>query len=165
MATGIEKKYKQWLISLVSGGKYNYMRDYSEVLGVLFETPFTYDIHMDENRAMDGVFLRGKFDRTRPRSSESVEKSLEGSPCNYLEMYVALSIRCYDTFLSGDRTKKQGPWTVMDDISENIGLINYPNGRVKDVQNLLKTVVKNVIFKKRLREPKEIWWQMIDYLG
>jgi hypothetical protein len=61
---------------------------YEKLFQKLYSTPFEWNIRNDENRAADGINLRDIFE-----GKTGIELNLD-SPCNMLEMLIALSQRC-----------------------------------------------------------------------
>lgn len=93
-------QYQMWLSQLVHG------EDHSELMYILFNTEFTWPdwMPMDENRAVDGQYLRVTFAQEEGWEIEP----MDGWPCSMLEMLVALAVKienqlAYDPD-AGDRT-------------------------------------------------------------
>lgn len=116
--------YFDWLVMTVA--PHYYQREkYSELLFVLYRTEFYWTIARDRNRAIDGLDLRGKYERDTGEYCDA-----EGG-CSVLEMLIALAIRCekelmYDPEL-GDRTDL---WFWM--MIENLGLDEFDSGIYED---------------------------------
>ncbi len=87
----MRNRYYKWLVSLVCDDQYD-SRYYSKLLFDLDGYEFRWSIDLDENRAADGISLRGTFERAHynyPR---------EG-PCSVLEMMVGLACRIEREYL------------------------------------------------------------------
>lgn len=104
-----ERVYFTWLISWVCDTEQK--RTYSHVLKALYETDFIFDNEYDENCAVYGTELRGKFMDEVP-----VGSCREGE-CSYLEMMIALSINMEEQIMDndefGDRTAEWF-WSMME---------------------------------------------------
>lgn len=108
----VTNAYFTWLYDLVCEDRYSSQISYRKVLMHLHSTEFVYLIPKDENRASDGIALRGRFARSGI-VRESVSDILEclDSPCSVFEMMVGLADRCEEDYMDdpilGDRT---GEW-------------------------------------------------------
>lgn len=113
-------EYFEWLYTLVYDD-YKQGCRFRKLFSLLFDTEFTYDNLMDENRADDGVTLRSRFlYRTgRPHSDLYL---LDLGTCSMLEMLVALALRCEETIMDdpkyGDRTGYWF-WGMLDNLGLN----------------------------------------------
>lgn len=89
-----------------------------ELLFALYSTEFFWIVSRDRNRAEDGLELREKFEY------ETGEYADISGPCNCLELFVAMAIRCESDLMYdpdyGDRT---GQWFWM--FLNNLGLLAY----------------------------------------
>lgn len=84
----LEEAYFVWLSSHVVGIEGGRLGGYAMLLRVLHHTPFRYVVANDENRAMDGAYLREDFTEAHVEYKPDAEwMNLE---CSYLEMLVAL---------------------------------------------------------------------------
>lgn len=164
-------EYKAWLKRMVDpAGEYDCLLD------LLFDLEFTWTVEFDENRAMDGIYLRNQF---------KVESGLECPfnwvewPCSILELLLALSIKIEDTVMysldEGDRTAEWF-WIMVD----NLGISQFDDSHwsAESVSIVCDAIC---IFLNRsyeydgtkglfpLSNPKEdqrnleIWWQMHEY--
>lgn len=111
--------YFDWLVYYISPGRFQ-REQYTKLLLALYSTEFFWVLSRDKNRAEDGLELRNQFER------ETGEEVDIYGPCNCLELFVALAIRCenelmYDPDL-GDRTD-QWFWMFLD----NLGLLAFDN--------------------------------------
>lgn len=109
MKDRLMNEYFEWMCGLVCTDARK--PSYRKLLIRLYDTPFTYSMPMDENRAKDGEDLRYRFGRERGISGPDVALCLDGRECSVLEMMLALAIRCEEHIMSdpdiGDRT---GEW-------------------------------------------------------
>jgi hypothetical protein len=179
------ESYFNWLVSMVLP-----LRDpeypldayatYSKLLGVLFNTKFTYQIPMDDNRRIDGMDLRKKFADFCHISDEQLAMILNISDCTVLEMMIALAIKCEEEIMydyrEGDRASY---WFTL--MLENLGVITFTDsGWTPSTKGTVEEIVDR--FLKREYEPNgkgglfyiqnpkadlrtiEIWYQMCWYL-
>lgn len=109
--------YFDWLVYIIAPD-HTQRDDYIELLFALYSTEFFWVIPRDRNRAEDGLELRTKYEK---ETGEYVD--IYG-PCNCLELFVALAIRCENELMYnynlGDRTSKWF-WIFLD----NLGLLEY----------------------------------------
>ncbi len=172
----LRQLYFDWLYQLVVDDRY--YRPYRKLLGVLFETEFTYLIPMDANRAEDGINLRYRFGRENSIPDPAIACVIDIRACSVLEMMVALAIRCEeDIMLDSEAGNRTGQWFwgmiaslglgVMDDlhyqwkyvydtIERFLNRQYAPNGRgglftLQHCDRDLRTV--------------DIWYQMMWYLS
>lgn len=133
-----EEMYFKWLLRKIECRGIR-IKSYSDLLEMLFETPFEWVINMDVNRAMDGVELRREFGYVGRYNGYI----LGDLPCSMLEMMVALASRIESGIMFdpeyGDRT---GYWFWK--MIENLGLKGAKNDNFepKYVKDLLENVMK-----------------------
>lgn len=113
--------YFDWLVFTIAPD-YHQRENYTELFFALYSTEFFWTVSRDKNRAEDGLDLRVQFER------ETGEYAEMCGPCNCLEMFVALAIRCemelmYDPD-AGDRTDEWF-WMMM----ANLGLDEFESNR------------------------------------
>lgn len=92
----INQAYLDWLKSFVLQEEYNSSK-YDMFFEVLYDIEFTFCLPMDSNREKDGLDLRIKFINNCNYKQENL-KFIDNRPCSVLEMLIALSIRCENTF-------------------------------------------------------------------
>lgn len=118
----VRNRYFDWLYSLMTDHRHSRSISYRKLFMQLHDIEFRYTIQNDKNRAEDGIDLRYRFAITQMRDvpEELVLDTLDG-PCSVLEMMIALSIRCEESFMDdtrfGDRTA-QWFWRMLT----NLGL-------------------------------------------
>lgn len=117
----IINRYFEWLCVLVSSSKYEKRGSYRQLLYALHNTEFVYSLDMDENRAIDGAYMRRRFGIEHSLKEQVIIDFLDDRPCSILEMMVALASRCevqiMDNPNMGDRTDVWF-WGMID----NLGL-------------------------------------------
>jgi hypothetical protein len=144
---------------------------YFEVMNRLYHTEFYWTVPNDDNRASDGLKLREKYGFVQ-----------EDLPCNLLEMFLALAIRCDDEIMynptDGDR-HTDWFWMMMT----NLGLSKYRDrsfGKAWGHDDI--TDILDIFMERRygfsghggglfpLKDPRknqtdvEIWYQLSTYL-
>ena len=120
--------YFQWMVDLITKDRYP-SGTYDKLLRQLYDTEFTFTLSRDENRAIDGIYLRRKFDVKYAERDDS--------PCSILEMMLALAIRCEEEYMDdpliGNRTK-QWFWRMVSSLG--LGSMTddrYDSGLVSDI--------------------------------
>lgn len=173
MRNELTQRYFDWLYRTVCDD-----RVHRKLLSHLFDTPFTYILEMDGNRAADGEDLRYRFGRDRGYSDAKIASQLDDRPCSVLEMMVALSIRCEEHIMEdadiGDRT---GQWFWNMIVSLGLGSMTdarYDSDRVDDIlERFLNREYDRdgsggLFAIEHCRQDMrsiEIWYQMHMYLG
>lgn len=161
--------YFDWLCMIAIPNGYQRSR-YSKVLMLLMDTPFHWTIPKDENRARDGLELRDIY------TEETGEGCRHGGPCSFLEMLVALAIRCNDELMYDPEDPKRADrwfWLIFQrlgmDVFEDK---NFQKQTPNEILAILDGFVdKNVkmcpfLFPKPPHnfEKMEIWYQLNHYI-
>lgn len=164
--------YYHWLMSFIipTNGIFTYNR----LTSYLFNRPFVYTLDMDENRYIDGVALRAKYDD----NFDSRYLPAGQNYCNMLEMMVALAIRMEEDVMSnytyGDRTSQ---WFYH--MIDNLGLAvdDDDNFNINHVDRIMmhfddRTYTRDgrgALFHNPERSEDmrrtEIWYQAMWYLN
>lgn len=174
----IQDEYFEWMLRLVSDGRYSMGLSWRKLFRLLHETEFIYILEMDGNRADDGCDLRYRFAYENGIDDAEIRDSLDDHPCSVLEMMVALAHRCEEHIMddpeSGDRT---GKWFF--EMIESLGLLDM------DDEHFNKPVAEDILVRFMRREYRsdgrgglftisggnrdmrsaEIWYQMMWYLS
>lgn len=107
----LDSAYFDWIYQLVNNDQYLKHLSYRKLFETLYRTEFIYILHMDGNRAEDGIDIRYRFGYEYGVDDCVIAEGLDTRPCSVLEMLVALSIRCEENIMEdeaiGDRT---GQW-------------------------------------------------------
>lgn len=104
--------YFDWLVDYI---KTSSSSKYSKLLSLLFDIPFQYTYEMDENRAKDGISLRELYSRHYPNDEFSLWSITHG--CSWLEMMIALAVRCEDIMCEPDKdTTSKWFWGMIDSL-------------------------------------------------
>lgn len=168
MLNDFELPYFAWLTSEV------YRDDYDQLLTLLYEIDFESNFGLDENRAVDGLWLRREYgDDT---GDYEMRDSLDDKECSVLEMMIALCHRIQDD-MDGypDIDNSVGAWFW--DMVSSLGLIDSTDGRGFDEKKVRAILWA---FRNRDYEPNgrgslftyptdedlrdvEIWYQMQGY--
>lgn len=169
----MQEKYFNWLVNIVCKDRFANVNSYSKLLSYLHNTPFTWSIPMDQNRAEDGIELRYYFAYEHHIRDYG---ELEG-PCSVFEMVLALAMKMEDIMDDpsyGNRTS-QWFWRMLT----NLGLSGMSN-RLFDITYVEDVVVNflyrnyesngegNIFIVKNPAEDMrdvEIWDQMLWYLN
>lgn len=121
-------RYFEWLYKLVCGDRNYNSLSYRKLLSFLYDTRFTYIHGMDENRAQDGIDFRYRFGYENDYSDGIIERYLDITHCNVLEMMVALAFKAeeqiMDDYIYGDRT---GQWFWNMIVSLGLGAMHDNN--------------------------------------
>ena len=100
------QEYFRWIRQRLS-----FPEEKAALLHYLFCTPYLCHNPLDQNRAVDGLFLRRRFAGEKGYSWRSVEGYFVHMECSMLEMMAALAIRCEDTIMHDDRFgDRTGKW-------------------------------------------------------
>lgn len=169
-----EEAYFDWLTDIIRND--GQIKEYSELLYLLYSREFYWSVDHDENRAEDGLTLRRKFADEYDIDDHFLDGP-GGSECSVLEMMVALADRCENEIMydpdEGDRA-----WVWFWGMIENLGLTGmddrhfdarYAN-RILDIF-LDREYEKNgkgglfvVTDPKKNMSHVEIWYQMHAWL-
>lgn len=173
-------EYFYWLYSQVGSlTDKNPNHTYWLLLDRLHDTAFVPFVPNDQNRADDGVYLRGDFERLTGISSESLT-----GPCSMFEMILALAMRISFTLADGENEEEgyTGKWFW--EMLENINLAVYTDevysqnieGNHRRVDRILERVNdraytrtgKGGLFPLKVADNDqrdiELWYQMSSYL-
>lgn len=172
----VEDEYFEWLLSLIYYGLYPESVSYYRLLLYLYSREFTYLIERDQNRAVDGVYLRYRFMQEKDISQNSVDEFLD-YPCSVLEMMTALALRCEETIMDdpqyGNRTKTWFWGMVVslglgDQYDENFDYDKVDKVITKFLERKYSANGKGGLFTTRHRNQDmrdvEIWYQLQYYL-
>lgn len=169
MGTQLWSEYGIWLVNHVRLHK----PEYSRLMDQLHNTPFTYILDRDVNRASDGIALREEFYREK---DDDIGIYDHRDDCSVLEMLVALACRIDDEYI-GDPSLSR-PDLIFWEMVCNLGLDVYDDRHFDstDVEYIIDRWLDRdflpdgagSIFpisnpRKDQREI-EIWSQMNEYL-
>lgn len=159
--------YCDWL-----SGKIDYDPECSFLIDFLHETPFTWTIEMDQNRADDGLYLRKIY--YEERDLEGI--FMFGRDVSVLEVLVSLAIRMDNEYIGdpGDPHPEYIFWEFL----ENLGLDVYVNSKFscEKCEKIVGVWLKRrfdskgkgsifpIIKPKRDQRKIEIWSQMQEYI-
>jgi len=166
MAEPIESEYFNWLCAKVLEVR---SPIYKDLMKILYETEFVWNVEGDRNRAEDGCELRLGFLRN---TSWNQDPDWYHQPCSVLEMLIAFA----------DRASFQTDIPVKDWFCEFIGNLDLGDyrqvsrsdeGYIRDILDALvwRTYddaghggVFPLRWPKRDQRKVEIWYQFCDYL-
>ena len=168
----VRAEYFNWIYQLVCDDTVH-----TKLLSQLFDTPFSYILEMDGNRAADGENLRYRFGREVGYRDSVIASELDNCPCSVLEMMVALAVRMEEHIMEdeelGDRT---GQWFWNMIVSLGLGSmtdVRYDSDRVEDIlQRFMDRRFKRdgsgslftIEGTRQDMRNVEIWYQMCMYL-
>lgn len=173
----IEREYLDWMTRLVCANSYAGDESWNCLLALLHNMEFTYQLELDENRAIDGCDLRYRFAYECGLSGQTVKNELDNRPCSVLEMMVAQAVRCEEHIMddpdSGNRTDK---WFF--EMIRSLGLIRMHDDRFDAhyaeaviLRFLRREYAENgcgglFTLKHRMTDMRqvEIWYQAMWYL-
>lgn len=169
-------RYLQWIINTTG------LKRYGRLSAILFNVPFRSRIHMDENRAADGLYMREEYIDRHQGSEYDISCHLDGH-CSVLEFLVSFSDRVEEaTSYRHDRRY----WVSY--FLRNMGLIDFDDRYFADnpgregyvvesvMERLSKTLDRRYSYDGShgglfiLRKPPcdlrnvEYWWQMQYYV-
>lgn len=102
--------YRDWLSGFVPWKGRSGARNCHDILQFLYENEYHWDAKrfpLDQNRALDGMFLRRDFLAERPDLADEFD---EKRPCSWLEMLVALAIRVDSEYIGDPCNSDAGPF-------------------------------------------------------
>ena len=108
----MREEYFKWLCDFVYDKKrMSRGLSYNKMFSYLFDTPFSYILPMDGNRAEDGIDLRYRYGRENGIADAAVATRLDNRDCSVLEMMVALALRVEDQIMTNpDIGNRVGQW-------------------------------------------------------
>lgn len=162
--------YFNWLSSMVMGTSEK--ARYNVLVTQLFLTDFTWFIPNDDNRGFEGIELRNRY-------YEETGHNYYEEKVSFLEVLIALSIRCHD--MSGEMTVKKWFWKLMN----NVGLDYFIDERYRigtaasAVHEIVDRILNRTyersgegglfpLRKKNIRNDQrrvELWYQMCEYIN
>lgn len=143
----VTEDYFHWLcgkVGILTGPDFTH----NTLLYIFYETPFYWTIRNDENRALDGKYLRNEFsDLYSSADAEEVRLYLDGR-CSVLEMLVALTEKFEDMVYDyelGDRTNERF-WELID----NLGLSYFDDNRLRhgEYERAAKAIIMDMMERK-----------------
>lgn len=165
-----ESRYFEWLCDIVSHRKASEVKDYYPMLLFIFQEPFISIIPNDDNRALDGIALRDRFQNETGYSLMADKYYYKA--CSVLEMMIALSQRmAWETFnpaYGGDPDAAKAFWQLV----KNLNLKpNHPENKL-----IIKGLIERNYMENGLgglfplnyphgdQTKIEIWYQMMHYI-
>lgn len=80
----IEEKYCDWLYDMVCDSSYSKGLSYHKLFEYLYSTDFYWIINKDENRAIDGLYLRYAFANACGLSEAEIYNAFYTKSCSVL---------------------------------------------------------------------------------
>lgn len=176
--TNYPRKYFEWMCQLVYDPKCTNGKSYNLLLNYLNHVDFIYILDMDENREVDGLNLRYRFEYDNGYSNGAITKYLNTRGCSVLEMMIALALRCEEQFMfDPDFGNRTGQWFWK--MISNLGLMHMDDDNFDSVKadDIIETFLYRKYDKdgngglffipgcKRDLRDVEIWCQMTWYIN
>lgn len=98
----VDNAYYDWLLDKIEYDDYCF----DTILEILFNTPFTWSIANDDNRAMDGIVLRSIFMSEEGWNTEPYKNH----ECSVLEMMIALAMRIENDIMWDGEDDRTAQW-------------------------------------------------------
>lgn len=130
----VEKLYHLWLVSLVDPDGM-FINEYSNLMDLMDDLPFTYVLELDRGRYLDGIELRTRFDYEASDSRLSVYKVLEEKECSILECLVALFCRYSDDILVEPGDNSLAPELFYTALG-NLGLLSMDDSAFDEAKSV-----------------------------
>lgn len=145
---------------------------------ILNHIAFYSDIHNDENRIMDALYLRKEFIKNESFAGYFVDDFV--LPVSVLEVLVVLAMRCEEDFHSEEFGDRTGFWFFS--MLRNAGLIEFDDDHwMKGWYKVIRDRVYYILDRKYTRgcrggffplrrsrhdqRFRELWFQMLDWLN
>jgi hypothetical protein len=117
--------YYNWISSLAISDELT-RRKYSMLLQNLYDTPFTYILDLDKNRAIDGVELRYRFGSLFSYNVSEINSMSSDRQCSVLEMMVALALRIEEQIMK-NQIDENNTSTWFIEMLKNLKLLDMMN--------------------------------------
>jgi hypothetical protein len=101
---------------------------HGQLIWQLFETPFTAELEMDQNRAGDGMDLRNRYCWENSIDRDTRDMLQKEKPVSILEVMIALALRCQEEYMTQyDDSNPVEPW--FGPMLESLGVADYSDRR------------------------------------
>lgn len=157
----IEKEYFSWLLDIVCTNTQK--KKYSKLFWHLYQTEFYSTLEMDDNRAADGLELRGDFAHDIHMDVRIVNYEID-RPCSVLEMMVGLAKRCEDGIMGDDDYGDRTPvwfWKMMEIDSTGFEFFTDDRFSYQEVNR----IIENLLEHKYSKNGKGGWFYIPEYKG
>lgn len=100
----VSERYFEWMYSLVSSGSGDHQSSYRKLIKFLHSVEYKPYLEMDENRLVDGIYLRYRFGHDNGYSYAEIDamESFMSKPCSVLEMMIALANRVEEQIMDNN---------------------------------------------------------------
>lgn len=168
-STTLTEDYLHWLEPQLRDEHGNPDRSYWDLLNIMFETEFVWQVPNDDNRLVDGMDLRAEFSHEF-RVSRS--KMLALGPCSFLEVLIGLSRRL--AFAAGGSAPGWA-WQLLNNLELHRMADPLSPAKQNKVRDILETVIwRNyspdgtggffpLAWPDEDQTKVEIWYQMSAY--
>ncbi len=121
---GVLYDYREWLVSFVDTEDLDFSRNYTCLMDQLFHTKYRWVIDMDQDRYIDGLDMRKKYEY---ETGNDISSDIM-IDCSILECFVALFVKFSDTVLTDPGDISVAPELFFDALS-HLGLLFYDDNR------------------------------------
>lgn len=141
--------YYEWLMDQVG-----YESEYSELLFVLYDIPFTWVIELDSNRASDGYAIRKNYMDNFAANESKESRYLSGRDCSVFEALLGIAERFSFLIEDEDVWWAEGSLHAMCfwKLIENLGLDWFTNDYIYSDIFVRTSAIEDIIYKWLSRE-------------
>lgn len=130
--------YRNWLEQMVTSSD---GLPYGILLDILHDIQFEWELHDDEYRAKDGIYLRADFEW---ESKLEVPAGWDDWPCSFLEFAVALARKMYRT-VSYDPEDENGISNAFWEMLGNVGLDEFDDGTILELGSSALDEINDIV--------------------
>ena len=167
----LKTEYLQWLEPQLRDEHAPQSKSFWELLDIMFEKPFDFSIAMDNNRVVDGLYLRLEYFALNGRTRKLDRMSL--GPCSFLEVLIGLSRRM--AFIAGGEAPGWA-WQLLNHLELQRMSDPLSRRRREKVQEIMDTVIERsyspdgqggffpLSWPDDDQTQIELWYQMNSYI-
>lgn len=119
--------YFEWLLNKINCKEYN-ITNYNRLLFLLYSLDYIWTVPFDENRAVDGKYLRLYYSS---ETNRRISDSDYDQPCSILEMLIAFAEKA-DSYLYIENSTYKMFWLMLD----NLGLTDMTDDNFDEEEAL-----------------------------
>lgn len=162
--------YLRWLDHQLTSESSQPTRGYSDLVQVMFDTPFAWSVPMDDNRMADAMELRSEFAEGHGVPRMVME---ELGPCSFIEVLIGLSRRM--SFIAGGSSPRWA-WQLLVNLRLERMWDRLSRSKMQQVLHILETVIQRtyepngvggffpLAWPDRDQTQVELWYQMNSYV-
>lgn len=161
--------YFKWLANKLHIHK-NDFPYWKKLFEILYFIPYEPYHRLDENRAMDGAYLRDEYFR---KSNYGPDLGIFKQHISVLEVLSELAIRCDSEYIGNPKHPK--PYKILEDWLDNLGVDPYDRNLSRREDDVVDAILEWMIEKpekvfglkitKSQREIKQLWDLMVFWAG